>query len=81
MMNPNQKKTNVPTEIREMWTDLYKLFDGYFLMENTDSNWEGFWTTVRDMAEKHGRNDRFLEACCLVSDCIADRFREPLERK
>ena len=30
--------TNVPTDLREVWTDLYKLFDKHFLMNLDDQD-------------------------------------------
>lgn len=45
--------TNVPDRVRNMWTDLYKLFDSNWKMENTEGNWERFWEAGKELIDKH----------------------------
>ena len=35
--------TNVPQDLREMWADVYRLFDANYLLENTKEGWDKFW--------------------------------------
>lgn len=46
--------TNVPDDVRAMWTDLYRFFDTHYLM-NTSSveAWTEFWQTGADLTLKH----------------------------
>ena len=68
--------TNVPGNIREMWTDLYKLFDKHYLLQNTAEEWQAFWDDAEILYEKYGRNERYSEGIALVSGLIGDRFKE-----
>ena len=45
--------TNVPNDLRSVWTDLYVLFDKHFLM-NLDSqeDWNKFWADASAIVEK-----------------------------
>ena len=45
--------TNVPTDLREVWTDLYKLFDKHFLMNLDDQeDWKKYWDDASAIVEK-----------------------------
>lgn len=45
--------TNVPTDLREVWTDLYKLFDKHFLMNLDDQDdWNKYWADATSIVEK-----------------------------
>ena len=58
--------TNVPDDIRSIWTDLYKLFDIHFKMDvNSAEDWTKFWNDGSEIWEKSGRN-RFVLA--LIND-------------
>lgn len=67
--------TNVPNELRDMWTDVYKLFDVHYLMENTPEAWELFTERAKAVWEKHGRNKRLMSMICTVIDMIDDRIK------
>lgn len=68
--------TNVPEPVREMWTDLYKLFDVHYLMENSEKAWTAFWNEARNLWEKHGRNDFILDGSWLVASYIEQRMKQ-----
>lgn len=54
-------KTNVPENIREMWRDVYILFDTHFLMDTDDQDaWSAFW------AEAVKINEKYLEIPCVI---------------
>lgn len=57
-----------------MWTELYKLFDRYYMMGNTPEEWEKFWREVQILSDSHN-NKRFTEGCLIVADCISDRMK------
>lgn len=45
--------TNVPTDLREVWTDLYKLFDKHFLMNLDDQDdWKKYWADASAIIQK-----------------------------
>lgn len=67
--------TNVPTKIREMWTDLYKLFDSHYRMPNTEEAWKDFWKCGKELVDKYEENKRFLEGLFIVCDMISDRMK------
>ena len=67
--------TNVPSNIREIWTDLYKLFDKHFLMQNTDDNWKSFWNDAKDLYEKGQKNQRLYEGLVAMADYFGDRMK------
>ena len=67
--------TNVPPEIREIWTDLYKLFDIHYRMQNTEQDWKEFWKHAQEIYRKHGKNERLFEMLVLVADIISDRMK------
>ena len=67
--------TNVPDNIREIWTDLYKLFDRHYLMENNEADWKSFWDDAKDIYVKYNGNLRVLQGAGLISDVIGDRMK------
>ena len=68
--------TNVPDPVREMWTDLYKLFDIHYLMENTDEAWASFWNDSSMLWEKHGRNSFIVDGAWIVAKYIEHRMKQ-----
>ena len=58
--------TNVPDDVREIWTDLYKLFDLNFNMNvSSAEDWTKYWNQGSAIWEKSNRN-RFVLA--LIND-------------
>ena len=45
--------TNVPQNIRDMWTDIYVLFDTHYNMKNDAESWKKFWERTAEIREKH----------------------------
>ena len=66
--------TNVPTEIRDLWSDIYKLFDIHYRMPNTETAWNTFWEQAKQIYKKHGSGKRVMDMLCLVADMISDRM-------
>ena len=67
--------TNVPPEIRQMWTDLYKLFDRHYLMDGSDEAWLAFHSEAKELWEKFDQNSRVGDGIVLIADWIGDRLR------
>lgn len=67
--------TNVPNEIREMWSDVYKLFDVNYNMPNTPQAWETFWEQAQSIRKKH-KDPRFIELIVVVSEMLEDRIKD-----
>ena len=56
--------TNVPKEIREMWADVYRLFDMNYNMNNDAESWKNFWEQANQINDKH--NNRYLMALVVI---------------
>ena len=68
--------TNVPQEIRTIWTDLYKLFDLHWKMDGSAEAWKAYWDDANKIWNGSNKNERVLEAVNLIADTIGDRFKE-----
>ena len=66
--------TNVPNELRDMWADLYRLFDAHYRMENTVEAWAVFLNHAKELWEKYDMNKRLRQMIDVVIDMIADRI-------
>lgn len=67
--------TNVPNELRDMWADVYRLFDIHYLMEDTEPAWAGFLDKARELWERYNRNHRLMCMINVVIDMIDDRIK------
>jgi hypothetical protein len=67
--------TNVPDELREVWKEIYVLFDTHYQMPNTAEAWDGFWKEAEAIMNKH-EDMHLLELVIAVSELIADKMRE-----
>lgn len=70
--------TNVPQELRDMWADLYRLFDINYLMPNTPEAWNKFWEQAMQLKIKHKDPPHFIEIVITISDMISDRMRDEM---
>ena len=69
--------TNVPDNLREMWADIYRLFDSNYLMQNTEEAWNQFWNQAVKIYEKYKEvMPRVMELLAIVGDMIGDRMKE-----
>ena len=64
--------TNVPENIREMWKDVYVLFDTHYNI-NADSQeeWNAFWAEAIKINEKHMDIPCVIDLLDTVSEMIA----------
>lgn len=65
--------TNVPQPIRDIWTELYKLFDKHYLMPDNQPAWRAFWEDAQKLWLQSGKNKLVLGAIELVAECITQR--------
>ena len=68
--------TNVPPEIRELWTDLYKLFDYHYQMANTEEAWAEFWAEVKLLLEKHHQSKLIKDGSIMIADAIGEKMKQ-----
>jgi len=68
--------TNVPNEIREMWAEIYRLFDRNYLMPNTEDAWNKFWEQAMDIHKKYPKQYHLFKMLTVVGDMISDRMKE-----
>ena len=62
--------TNVPNEIREMWADVYKLFDLNYNMTNDKDSWAKFWEQAEQIRQKHSDNYYIGSLILIVSEML-----------
>jgi len=67
--------TNVPANVREMWTDLYKLFDCHYLMRNTEAEWKQFWDDARRIIVAHESLPLVTDFAVLTADFIGEQMK------
>ena len=63
--------TNVPERIREMWREVYVLFDKHFLMDaSKQESWDAFWEDAHPLVAKYQDIDSFIELIGVVSELL-----------
>ena len=67
--------TNVPDALREVWKEIYVLFDTHYRMPNTEAAWNEFWEQGKAIMDRH-KELHLLELVIAVSELIADKMRE-----
>lgn len=67
--------TNVPQRIRDLWTDVYVLFDRNYLMENTEEAWGSFWKQAEDIGEKYKGCPYLPKMLDVIVEMIEDRMK------
>ena len=68
------KITNVPEEIRSIWTEMYKLFDKHYLMENNEESWQKFWDEAVAIYYHSGEKPYVKDGLVAISDAIGERM-------
>ena len=68
--------TNVPETLREMWKDIYVLFDSHYLMKNTIAAWDEYWDKAKAITEKYGYSDELIDLILCVTAFISQKMRE-----
>ena len=63
--------TNVPNDIREMWSDVYILFDTHYLMPNTTEAWSEYWERCAELHVKWCNNsETIITMMSMVSELL-----------
>ena len=63
--------TNVPKEIRDMWTDVYVLFDTHYLMQNTPEAWSEYWERCAELHVKWcNHSETIITMMSMVSELL-----------
>ena len=66
--------TNVPQNLRDLWKDIYILFDKNYLMKNDKESWDSFWQQAEQITEKYGKSKYLFKMFDLVSFMIDQRM-------
>ena len=61
--------TNVPQELRDLWADVYRLFDLNYNMKNDAESWRKFWEQADQIKQKYD-NPHLGTLLIVVSDMI-----------
>ena len=67
--------TNVPQRIRDLWTDVYVLFDRNYLMPNTAEAWDSFWKQTAEISLKYEGCPYLVKMFDVVCTIIEDRMK------
>ena len=71
--------TNVPNDIREMWKEIYILFDKHYLMDVSKiGSWESFWDDAKQIIVKYEYVESLIDLLEAVSEIIS---KEAARRK
>ena len=63
--------TNVPGEIREIWTDLYKLFDKHYAMDiREQESWDAYWKDAIELTKKYQEVPTVIDFVDVISEFI-----------
>lgn len=67
--------TNLPDNLREMWADIYRLYDRNYNMENTKEAWNAFWEQAKAIQDKYGQVSFRLVVV------VSEMLEEPMKQK
>ena len=67
-----QPNTNVPENVRQMWREVYILFDTHYLMDvSKQESWDSFWSGGRQILEKYKDIPSVIELLGVTSELIS----------
>ena len=67
--------TNVPDDIREMWKEMYVLFDTHYLMDiNDQATWHDYWSKATEMIKKYNIPN-MVDMLQAMADIICERAK------
>ena len=66
--------TNVPQNLRDLWKDIYVLFDKNYLMKNDKKSWDSFWKQATEIGNKYDGCPYLFKMFDLVSFMIEQRM-------
>lgn len=63
--------TNVPENIRTIWTDLYKLFDKHYPMDIASQEaWDAYWKDAIELTQKYQKYDCIIDFVGFISEFL-----------
>lgn len=65
--------TNVPNNIREIWADVYRLYDVNYDMPKSPTAWQDYWQQVEAITKKHGSSWELTKMIVLVTELLEER--------
>ena len=71
--------TNVPESIRDIWKDIYILFDTSYNMTGTEQDWLNFWETAKGIYAKcpsESLKRHFTDIIAAVADLLSDKQKD-----
>jgi len=71
-----EKQSNLPPEIRDIWTDVYKFHATFEGMGNSEEDWTRCAYTMGQMAANHGNHPLAFKLLMAVYDYL-DGVRNP----
>lgn len=64
--------TNVPDRVRNLWKDLYVLFDKNFLMDvSNQENWDRFWEEGVEIVKRYNEIPGIIDMLSVISTMIS----------
>jgi len=68
--------TNVPDDLRQMWKDVYVLFDSNYLLENTEEAWKAYWDKAAKIyGEYASKYPQILDMINIATEIIEARIK------
>ena len=62
--------TNVPKEIRDALSDVYKLFDISYNMDGSEDAWIQYWNRANQLIQKYGDDIPLLEMIVAIGHML-----------
>lgn len=64
--------TNVPDRVRNLWKELYVLFDKNFLMDvSNQENWDRFWEEGVEIVKRYNEIPGIIDMLSVISTMIS----------
>ena len=64
--------TNVPDNLRDLWKEIYILFDKHFMMDpSREEDWKAFWDDGKKIHQKYEQVPCVVELLATVADMLA----------
>lgn len=69
--------TNLPDNLRDLWKQLYVLFDRHYLMDiSSEEEWKSFWDDAIQIKNRHDTVPCLVDLLATLSDMIAKMAQE-----
>ena len=64
--------TNVPDRVRNLWKELYILFDKHYLMDvSNQENWDRFWEEGVEIVKRYNEIPGIIDMLSVISTMIS----------